>query len=95
MAIVELEADQMARRAAKPPEPMGPIVAENLFRLGYASIVVHSTELSNLVAENTDRTMSRQRIAALMNAVRIEPETLEVLAEAIGVDPCELLKRPK
>ena len=73
-------------------EPVGPLMAKHLFRLGYADIVVRSTELSRLVSEKTGRSMTRQRISAMMNAVRVEPETVALIAQAIGVKPGELTK---
>jgi hypothetical protein len=73
-------------------KPIGPLLAQNLFRLGYADIVVRSTKLAELVSHNTGRTMTRQRISTLMNAVKVEPETIAILAKAIGVKPSELTK---
>lgn len=93
MATVVLEGFQMARRSVKPGEPIGPIIAQNLYRLGYADIVVRSTELSRLISENTGRSMSRQRVAAVMNSVNVDPDTIATIADAIGVDPSELTKR--
>lgn len=78
--------------ASKPAGPIGPTLAKNLLRLGYADIVVRSSELSSLVASKTGTTMSRQRISQIMNAVRVEDETVATLAKAIGVKPSELLK---
>jgi uncharacterized protein YneF (UPF0154 family) len=71
--------------------PIGPLLVKNLYRLGYADLVVRSAELSRLV-ERTGHKMSRQRIAQMMNAVRVEDETIAVLAKAIGVKPSELLR---
>lgn len=82
----------MARAKAKVDRPMGPAIARNLLRLGYASIVPHATQLSSLVAAKTDKTMTRQRISLLMNAVNVEPATVATLAKAIGVKPEELLR---
>jgi len=81
----------MARKTSRPTlKPVGPTILMNLLRLGYADIVPRSTELARLVAEKTDRTISRQRISAITNSVSVEPETIELLATAIGVDPEEL-----
>lgn len=87
MTLLSLE---MARKAEP---PIGPMIAENLLRLGYADIVVRSSELAKLVAEKTGRSMSRQRISAIMNAVRVDDQTVATLAEAIGVEPEELTRR--
>jgi hypothetical protein len=72
--------------------PAGTVLAENLIRLGYADVVVRTTEVARLVTEKTGHAMSRQRIAHLLNAVRINPETIEVLAKGLGVEPMELTK---
>ena len=79
-------------KASADTKPIGPLLAHNLFRLGYAEIVVKSTALAELVTKKTGRNMTRQRISALMNAVRVEPETIALLAEAIGVKPGELTR---
>lgn len=81
-------------------KPIGPLLVKNLFRLGYADIVVRSAEVSRLVSERTGKSITRQRVSALMNAVRVEPETIELLAKGLGVKPAELLRddevpRPK
>jgi DNA-binding Xre family transcriptional regulator len=72
--------------------PVGPVLERNLFRLGKADIVVRSTEIAKDVTASTGIPMSRQRISALMNAVHIEPETIEMIAKALKVKPSELLK---
>ena len=82
----------MAKTRKPADEPIGPMLARNLFRLGYADIVVRSTELSRLVSEKSGRNMTRQRISALMNAVRVEPETVELIARAVGVKPGDLTR---
>lgn len=87
--LLSPEAVAMPRKAEA---PIGPVLAENLLRLGYADIFVRSSELARLVAEKTGRTMSRQRISAIMNAVRVDPDTVATLAEAIGVRPEELTR---
>ena len=84
----------MAKKLSN-PEPMGPVLAENLVRLGYADVVVRSAEIARMVSEATGRSMSRQRVSALLNAVRVEPSTIELIAKGLGVDPSELTKRSK
>jgi hypothetical protein len=76
-------------------EPIGPILAENLIRLGYAETVIKTTEIARLVSETTGQSMSRQRIANLLNAVRVNPETIELIAKGLNVDPKELMRRHK
>jgi DNA-binding Xre family transcriptional regulator len=85
----------MARkRTMKPGDPAdGPILVQNLCRLGYCEQVVRTTEISRLVAEKTGKSMSRQRIANLLNAAHITDTTLATLAEALGVKPEDLLKK--
>lgn len=73
-------------------EPMGPILEANLVRLGYGQMVVMTTRIAEIVANSTGKPMSRQRISALLNAVRIEPQTIATLAKALGVKPAELTR---
>ena len=80
------------RKPPRPPAPDGVILAENLARLGYAEVVVRMTEVARLVTENSGRTMSRQRVSQLLNAVRIQPGTIEVIARGLGVEPAELTR---
>jgi hypothetical protein len=87
------EAEHMARKGLElPDKPIGPLLVANLFRLGYADIVVRSAEVAKLVTEKTGRRITRQRVSALMNAVRVEPETIELLAQGLGVKAAELIK---
>ena len=82
----------------KAPEydpPIGPILAENFIRLGYSERVIKTSEIARLVTEKTGKSMSRQRVANLLNAVRVNPETIEVLAQGLGVNPKELTRRAK
>lgn len=99
MTAATLEAIDMARKArepqGEPSEPIGPILAHNLARLGYAETVVKTAEVARRVSEHTGKPMSRQRIAAILNAVRVTPETVKVLAEALGVKPSELTRKPR
>ena len=80
------EASAVARK------PVGPTLLKNLHRLGYADIVPRSSELSRLVADKCGKSLSRQRISAIVNSVNVEDATIELLAKAIGVDADELLK---
>lgn len=92
--------DEYWKSVARPPEsvsgghvPIAFLIVNNLLRLGFADIVVRSSELSALVAEKTGKPVSRQRISAIMNAVRVEPETIEAIAKGIGVKPAELTRK--
>lgn len=73
-------------------DAIGPYVAKNMLRLGYAEIVPRSTEIARLVTEKTGRTISRQRISAIVNSVNVEPETIDLLATAMGVEAEELTR---
>jgi hypothetical protein len=85
----------MAKKKVGTDEPIGPLVAENLYRLGYGDIVIRNAEIARLVSEKTGQSFSRQRVASILNAVRVEPETIELVAKAIGVKPAELTRRSK
>jgi hypothetical protein len=85
----------MAKKKAESNEPIGPLLAENLYRLGYGDIVIRNAEIARLVTEKTGQSFSRQRVASILNAVRVEPETIELVAKAIGVKVTELTKRSK
>jgi hypothetical protein len=93
MAVLEKEMARVKKPSDEPPD--GTILAENLIRLGYSEHVIKTTEIARLVTEKTDKNMSRQRIASLLNAVRISPETWAALAKALGVEPGELRKWKK
>lgn len=90
MATVECEMARLKSRDTRPPD--GPVLAKNLVRLGYADQVVRTTEVAKLVALNTGKPISRQRVAALLNAVRINPKTIAMIAKGLGVSPDELMK---
>jgi hypothetical protein len=93
MTTQVLEAKDMARKAAEGRDkPIGPLLVKNLYRLKFADIVVRSGEIATLVSEKTGKPISRQRVSQLMNAVRVEPETLEMLAKGLGVKVAELLR---
>ena len=83
----------MAKKRAETVEPIGPLLANNLYRLGYGDIVIRSAEIARLITERTGQNFSRQRVSQLLNAVRVEPETIELVAKAIGVKAGELTKR--
>lgn len=68
----------------------GEVLLENLCRLGWCERVVKATDLASKVTETTGKNLSRQRVAQLLNAVRITDETIEFLAQGIGVDAAEL-----
>jgi hypothetical protein len=85
----------MAKKKAEADGPVGPLLAANLYRLGYGDIVIRNADVARLVSEKTGQSFSRQRVASILNAVRVEPETIELLAKAIGVKPAELTKRTK
>jgi hypothetical protein len=73
---------------------MGTILFENLERLGYVDRVARSAEIARLVKEKTGRSITRQRVQQLLNAVKISPETIELLARGLGVKPTDLTKKP-
>ena len=78
-----------------PDIPEGKILAYNLKRLGYSEEVIKMAEIARLVTEKTEKKMSRQRISTILNAIRVTPETFELIARAIGVKPAELKRLPK
>jgi len=82
-------------KATESPTPMGAILKANLRRLGLTEEVVKSAEIARRVKQNTKKTITRQRIAALVNAIYIEPETIAWLAEGLGVKPEDLTVAPK
>lgn len=97
MTTTMLEAEPMARKTAddmigSKDAPIGPTLAANLHRLGWATLAVKSSELSELVNTKTKKKMTRQRISSMMNAVRVERETIEAIAKAIGVKASDLTK---
>lgn len=76
-------------------KPIGPILAENLARLGYGRYVINAAEVAKLVAEKTGKPISRQRIAQIVNAVNVSDETIALLSMALEVDPSELTREAK
>lgn len=96
MDTATLGVEAMARKAQEPDdEPMGPIIFENLDRFGFVDRTARTAELARLVQEKTGKPMTRQRVAQILNAVRVSPETVEALAAAIGVKPSELTRKTK
>jgi hypothetical protein len=90
-----LDAAMPRRKPSDGETPAGTILAENLIRLGYADTVIRATEIANLVTKKTGKNMSRQRVANLLNAINISPETIKMIAEGLGVKPEELTRRTK
>lgn len=85
----------MARKSSDAEgEPMGSILFENLDRLGYVDRVARSSEIAKRVSEKTGKPFTRQRVLQLLNAVRINPETIELLASGLGVKSSELMRKP-
>ena len=92
MSLLELG---MARPKAQSSDlAAGSVLTDNLIRLGYAETVVRTTEIARIVSERTGKSVSRQRIANLLNAVRINPETIKLIADGLGVKPEELMRPP-
>lgn len=83
------------KKTEAPPEGTGPIVAHNLYKLGYGHVVIRHAEIADLIEKKTGRKMSRQRVAAILNSVRVTPQTIKLLADAVGVKPEELTKPPE
>lgn len=71
----------------------GPVLAENLARLGYARSTVNHRRVAELVRLKTGKFWSRQQIGAILNSVRVSDETIKTLADAVGVTPKELLTK--
>ena len=95
MTLVITEATGMAKKKAPAREtdrPMGPIVAKNLSRIGLTSTSVNTAEVARLVTAKTGKSMSRQRVASILNQVKISDRTIEMLAKAVGLKPDDLLK---
>jgi hypothetical protein len=90
-----LETSMARRKTPIGPTPAGTVLAVNLIRLGFAETVVKTTEVARLVTEKTGHKMSRQRVANLLNAIKISPETFELIAKALGVEVSELTRPPE
>ncbi len=82
----------MASTRPKKKLPMGVILKGNLIRLGHVAVTVTATDIANAIAKLTGKSVSRQRISALLSAANIEDETIAQLAKAIGVKPEELTR---
>jgi transcriptional regulator with XRE-family HTH domain len=72
----------------------GAVLFDNLVRLGYGQTEYKTAEIAKLVGERTEKKMSRQRVSAILNAVRVTPETIATLAKALRVKPAELTRKP-
>lgn len=93
MTIALPETERMAKKkVVTTDKPVGPLITKNLIRLGYAETIIRSAEVARLVTEKTGKTMSRQRVSAITNAVRVAPETIAAIAKGLGVKPEELLR---
>lgn len=83
----------MARKKLEAVDkPVGPLLFKNFVRLGYGSMVVRAADIAEQVTKKTGKRISRQRISAITNAVRVEPETIELIAKGLGVKKEELLR---
>jgi hypothetical protein len=82
----------MAATRPKKKLPMGVILKGNLIRLGHVAVTVPATDIANAISKLTGKSVSRQRISAMLSAPNIEHETLEQLAKAIGVKADELTR---
>jgi transcriptional regulator with XRE-family HTH domain len=80
------------KKAEERSDPDGTVLKENLIRLGFYDKVIRTTEIAQRVTEKTGKSMSRQRIANLLNAIRISPETIQAIAKGLGVKPEELTR---
>jgi len=72
--------------------PMGETLEKNLVRLGWASTKVRVSEIAKAVEDRTGKSVTKQRISGLLNAIFIESKTIKWLAEGLGVKPEELTK---
>lgn len=75
--------------------PMGMVLKHNLRRLGLTEETVKTAEIARRVEAKTKRTITRQRISQLVNAIYIEPATIAWLAEGLGVKPEDLTREPR
>ena len=85
----------MARKKVEPdpnPKPIGPILARNLERLGYVDKVIRVGEIAEKVRAKSSKGFSRQRMSQILNAVRVENETLELIAKGLGVKVADLTR---
>lgn len=70
----------------------GELLAANLVRLGYADLVIRTSEVADTVSERTGKKLSRQRVFNLLNSIHIRPETFEQIAKGLGVKVSELTR---
>lgn len=93
MTIALAGTEQMARKkVVTTDKPIGPLLLKNFARLGYVDMVPRSAEIARLVTEKTGKPISRQRISAIINAVRVEPDTIAQIAKGLGLKVDELLR---
>jgi hypothetical protein len=87
------------RGRGRPPKGsdthMGRIIAQALWTMGYVNPPKPATlkvaEAARDIAERTGRNMDRRRLGQIIDAERVEPETLEWLAEGLGLTVAELV----
>jgi hypothetical protein len=95
MSLVEAVMPKRTQSHEEFHEPDGSVLKRNLIRLGFSEHVVKTTEIAALVAQKTGKKMSRQRVANLLNAIRITSETIQTIAKGLGVKPEDLMDRKK
>ena len=74
------------------PEPIGPLLATALAHAGYAERVIRLADVATLIRQKTGRSVSRQRVAQWLNAVRLNRETVTLLAQALGMSLEDLIR---
>lgn len=77
-----------------PDEPIGPIIANNLARLGYAETVIRISEIARAIERHTGKPCSPQGVSHVINAVRLEKTTIAKVADSLGVALSDLLAKP-
>ena len=90
MSIVAVQ--YMARKKVSSEDqrpPDGKVLQASLCRLGYCEQVVKATEVSRIVTEQGGK-LSRQRVAQLLNAMKITDQSWETIANGLGVTVEEL-----
>lgn len=87
------------RRPVVPPPPrdtpsMGATIAANLARLGWCETVIRMSDVAQAVSARRGKHITRQRISTILNSNYVTPRSVEMIADAIGVTPKELLRPP-